>query len=59
MWMLQRAPPDCDMVLVHDDDLTRLSGIVDSDVSGDNIYHMHDYQLIRIHSHLKPSIQIR
>lgn len=25
----KRAPPQCDMVLVHDDDLTRLSGIVD------------------------------
>ena len=38
--MLQRAPPDCEMVLVHDDDLTRLSGSVDSDVSGDPVYYM-------------------
>jgi hypothetical protein len=42
MWTLQRAPPDCDMVLVHDDDLTRLSGIVDSDVSGGPLDHMCD-----------------
>ena len=38
--MLQRAPPDCEMVLVHDDDLTRLSGSVDSDVSGNPVYYM-------------------
>ena len=61
MWTLQRAPPDCDMVLVHDDDLTRLSGSVDSDVSGDPVYHLHYYYINSsvFHSHLMPSIQIR
>ena len=30
---LKEAPPDCDMLLVHDDDLAQLHGIYDSTVS--------------------------
>jgi hypothetical protein len=30
-WAAQRAP-DCDMVLVHDDDLARVDGICDTNV---------------------------
>ena len=30
-WTTQRAP-DCDMALVHDDDLARIDGIRDNDV---------------------------
>ena len=41
MRTLQRAPPHCDMVLVHDDDLTRLSGIVDGSVSRARVYHIY------------------
>jgi hypothetical protein len=35
-WPSQRAP-ESDMILVHDDDLSRISGICDSDV---NKHHM-------------------
>jgi hypothetical protein len=33
-WSSQRAP-ECDMILVHDDDLARISGICDGDLVGD------------------------
>ena len=50
----QRAP-DCDMFLIHDDDLQTIDGIGDDTVSG--IFEYHFYCSLHVCSYWKPSSQ--
>jgi len=53
-YIAKRAPPHCDMVLVHDDDLTRLSGIVD----GSSLEALNPDTVMRMLQRSEPQIKV-
>ena len=52
---LQRSP-DCDMVLVHDVDLTRISGACDSNVSKHHMIVVSSYSHLQSLETLQPDV---
>jgi len=53
-YIAKRAPPHCDMVLVHDDDLTRLSGILD----GSSLEALNPDTVMRMLQRSEPQIKV-
>ncbi|KAH9032022.1 hypothetical protein EDB85DRAFT_1890866 [Lactarius pseudohatsudake] len=53
-YIAKQAPPNCDMVLVHDDDLTRLSGIID----GSSLEALNPDAVMRLLQRSEPPIKV-
>ena len=57
-WSSQRAP-ECDMILVHDDDLARISGICEGDLAGDYLQRSNtEIHTDLIRTHLEVSLPL-